>query len=553
MKLVLSESQLKSLVNVITEASDDKKNVMFVGDSLSAGPNWTWNYKLSEKYPDWKSTHIAKVGITTNTMKGLLENELKNKKYDIVFIWGGTNDMFSNINEDNAYDNLKEMARMVKNQGGKTFILSGYDVPSVMTDEKLKKLYESGKTLCDSLGCLLKGKRKLINLQDLIERGIPNAKVIKKISDDNLSSTDGIHLGSNSNTIIANKVANYLLGKLENEKDTSDKSFSGLGLLDKLKNFLMNPFGFFGNKKELTNDLLKGLESIKEFYFKSSNVSVISEDKTYEYVKGKPMEQNKAIEYIQTALQLLGFSLTKYGIDGFFGPETKQAVKKFQKELGVKEDGKVNRDILNKLIQMIKEKGITDEDFVKLQLSKTGSYDETSDIKLSGDRYEKEAYQLHGQDFIERVKEIAKKVNLDYKLILATMKHESGLNPSAQNPNSYATGLIQFMPSTAKSLGTSVSELKNMSALEQLDYVEDFYMNHKRAGLTPKVKSVEDSYFLVFYPRAVGETDDFVLGSEVSDDRVETIAKQNSGFDKNKDGEITRGEVKNFIKRNWSV
>lgn len=553
MKLVISENQLKNLVNVITEASDNKKKVLFVGDSLSAGPNWTWNYQLSDKYPDWQVTHIAKPGITTNTMKNLLVNELQNKKYDFVFIWGGTNDMFSNIIESDTIENLKEMARMVKKQGGTTFILSGYDVASVMTDEKLKKLYESGKTLCDSVGCILRGKRKLLNLQDLIERGIPNAKVIKRISDDNLISNDGIHLGTNGNSIIANKVANYLLGKLEKEKETSDKSFLGLGLLDKIKNFLLNPFGFLGGKKDLTNDLIKGLESIREFYFKPINTSIISEEKTYEYVKGKPMEQSKAIEYIQTALQLLGFSLPKYGIDGVFGPETKQAVKKFQKELGTQEDGKVTSDLADELIQTIRDKGITDEDFVKLQLSKTGSYDEVSELKLSGDKYEKQAYQLHGEEFIGKVKEIAKKVSMNYKLILATMAHESGFNPSAQNPDTKATGLIQFIPTTASKLGTSVGELKNMSALEQLKYVEDFYMGHNRAGLTQKVKSVEDSYFLVFYPRAVGESDDFVLGSEVSPGRVKLIAQQNKGFDKDKKGFITVGDVKKFIRKNWSV
>lgn len=550
MKLILNENQLKYLVNGISESPKDKKNVLFIGDSLSAGPNWTWNYQLADKFPDWKSTHVAQPGITTNTMKGLLMTELRKQKYDLVFIWGGTNDMFSETDPDTTKDNLKQMAEEVKKQGGQTFILSGYDVQFVMTDEKLKKLYESGKTLCNSVSCLLKGKRKLIRLQDLIEQGIPNAKVIKRISDDSLTSSDGIHLGSNSSGIIANKVAGYLLSKLEKSK--SEDSIPGLGLLEKLRNFLMNPFGLFGGKKELTNDLVKGLESIKEFYFKT-NTTIISEDKTYEYIKGKPIEQSKAIEYIQTALQLLGFSLQKYGIDGIFGAETKQAVKKLQMELGLKEDGKVTRSLLDKIIQMIKDKGITDEDFVKLQLSKTGSYDEVSDLKLSGDRYENLAQEKHGNQFINRVKEIGKKVGLDYKLILATMYHESGIDEKAQNPNSKATGLIQFMPSTARALGTNVNELKNMSPMEQLDYVEDFYVGHKNAGLIQKVKSVEDTYFLVFYPYAVGKPDDFVLGSEVSNDRVKLIAQQNSGFDKENKGYITVGDVKKFIRKKWSI
>ena len=41
------------------------------------------------------------------------------------------------------------------------------------------------------------------------------------------------------------------------------------------------------------------------------------------------MKYSKMIENIQAALTFLGYPLSKFGIDGFFGPETANAIKKF--------------------------------------------------------------------------------------------------------------------------------------------------------------------------------------------------------------------------------
>jgi hypothetical protein len=114
---------------------------------------------------------------------------------------------------------------------------------------------------------------------------------------------------------------------------------------------------------------------------------------------------------------------------------------------------------------------------------------------------------------------------------------------------SRATGLIQFMPFTAKSLGTSVDSLKNMSAIQQLKYVEQFYNKHR--NLIPLISSPEEAYLLVFYPAAVGKPDNYVLG-DTSRKRA-IIAKQNKPFDKNNDKEITKGEILNYIRSKWGI
>ena len=67
MKIVISEEQLKTLVHLIKE-DNGKINVMFVGDSHSAGPEWTWNYLIAKDHPEWDVTQLAVEGMSTKWM-----------------------------------------------------------------------------------------------------------------------------------------------------------------------------------------------------------------------------------------------------------------------------------------------------------------------------------------------------------------------------------------------------------------------------------------------------------------------------------------------------
>lgn len=44
------------------------------------------------------------------------------------------------------------------------------------------------------------------------------------------------------------------------------------------------------------------------------------------------MKYSKMVENIQAALSFLGYPLPKYGVDGFFGPETANAILKFNED-----------------------------------------------------------------------------------------------------------------------------------------------------------------------------------------------------------------------------
>lgn len=144
--------------------------------------------------------------------------------------------------------------------------------------------------------------------------------------------------------------------------------------------------------------------------------------------------------------------------------------------------------------------------------------------------------------FLDKVKQIAQRINCDYKDLLAVMNSESGLKTTAKNPNGGATGLIQFMPATARSLGTSTAALSRMSAVQQLDYVEKYFQkNIKTFGLTGKRLTAGDLYTLTFMPAKVK--------GEVLCSRGSKEYRANSGLDTNKDGQITKTELGNRVMR----
>lgn len=143
-----------------------------------------------------------------------------------------------------------------------------------------------------------------------------------------------------------------------------------------------------------------------------------------------------------------------------------------------------------------------------------------------------------GPEFLAKTKQVAKNLNCNYKDLLALMNSESSLDPKAVNKHTNATGLIQFMPKTAQYLGTSTEELKNMSALEQLDYVEKYLsMMKKSAGFksTDKLTSA-DLYALTFLPAYAKQE---VL-TQKNDGRRYTL---NAGLDLDKDGKITKTDL----------
>jgi hypothetical protein len=98
---------------------------------------------------------------------------------------------------------------------------------------------------------------------------------------------------------------------------------------------------------------------------------------------------------------------------------------------------------------------------------------------------------------------------------------------------STATGLIQFLESTAQGLGTSTEALAQMTRAEQMEYVQSYLEPY--AG---RIKNFGDLYMAIHWPRGVGQDDDFVMYREGSREYT-----ANRGLDANGDGTVTRGET----------
>ena len=149
----------------------------------------------------------------------------------------------------------------------------------------------------------------------------------------------------------------------------------------------------------------------------------------------------------------------------------------------------------------------------------------------------------HGSDVGTRLEELSLAHGWDVNAIAAVIKIESGGNPKAVNKLSGATGLIQFMPSTAVSLGTTVEALRGMSALDQLDFVERYFQN-ALGGFVPS--DAGDYYVAVFMPAYIGRQSSDVIAT-----KGEKVYDQNAGLDVDGNGKLTVGDTRTVFHRTY--
>jgi hypothetical protein len=96
----------------------------------------------------------------------------------------------------------------------------------------------------------------------------------------------------------------------------------------------------------------------------------------------------------------------------------------------------------------------------------------------------------------------AERLGASPRALANLIRFESGWRSTAVNPTSGASGLIQFMPSTAKSLGTTVEAIRSMSSAEQWPLVERYLAPYRG-----RVGDPIDLFMAVFYPAAIGRPD----------------------------------------------
>ncbi len=112
------------------------------------------------------------------------------------------------------------------------------------------------------------------------------------------------------------------------------------------------------------------------------------------------------------------------------------------------------------------------------------------------------------KDFGQKVISISDDLGIKPEWLMAVMYNETAftLDSKIKNPNSSATGLIQFTEATAENLDTTVDELVAMSNVDQLDYVKKYLKPY-----ASKMDSLSNTYLAVFFPKALYEADTFIF------------------------------------------
>ncbi len=114
--------------------------------------------------------------------------------------------------------------------------------------------------------------------------------------------------------------------------------------------------------------------------------------------------------------------------------------------------------------------------------------------------------------FAAKVIKIATELGVNPDYLMACMYFETAgtFDPAIQNSTTKATGLIQFMPSTALGLGTTIQALAAMSNVQQLDYVRKYFLQFRS-----RLKTLGDVYLTIFYPAAVGKPSTYTFPDSV--------------------------------------
>ncbi len=143
--------------------------------------------------------------------------------------------------------------------------------------------------------------------------------------------------------------------------------------------------------------------------------------------------------------------------------------------------------------------------------------------------------------FREKVIAVGANLGIEPNHIMACIALETGrtFDPAIKNPQSSATGLIQFMDSTAKALGTTTERLARMDHIEQMDYVEKYFlMTAKNIGVPTSAWSLGDLYFSIFSPSGIKKQPDDPIYR-----KGQRAYAVNTFHDRNKDGVITKREI----------
>jgi len=224
---------------------------------------------------------------------------------------------------------------------------------------------------------------------------------------------------------------------------------------------------------------------------------------------------------IQARLNALGAN-PPLDVDGISGPNTIAAIQAFQSSHGITADGVVGPITLAAM-------GMTGSETAPTKPSASGS----GIIAVRGLETKSDAFK----NKLVQVSQ-ALGINPDWLATVISFESKGTFAPDVQNPQSKATGLIQFIRPTATQLGTTLNDLAAMTDIQQLDYVYRYFKDI----VGRRMRNLDDVYLAVFMPKYMGYSSDTVAASAGTKEY-----EQNAGFDREGKGYFTVGDITGTI------
>ncbi len=449
----------------------------------------------------------------------------------------------NNILDESEINNLKNINTTDGENG--TNILSDYDLKGLYNninkkieeeystkspEEIYKKAISEGTTPESFLQTISSKIEVLDGLTKLRQES--SDKIIEQIQnriDDLITKSQNIDKKLKEKYLDSKEEIKKLQNKSKEYEQTAQNNANNIEKLNNNTIYLESEIKALSNNEENKNDIENKQKELKKI-----NKTINKFHSSYSEALDKQSETNSKIKKINLD-KILDEIKTN-------DKELKNKIEPLEEKINL-EKNSAKTDIANYKQQIYNLTSIQDYAIQEIQSQNPSEeyYDSdmetyTYDSQALKEKWKNKAPQL-SDGFYNKATEVAKRVGCDANVLLGLMMSESGLKSSVVNKSSGATGLIQFMPSTAKILGTSTAALKKMSAEQQLVYVEKYLQNCKKAaGFKSGDKlNAGTMYTLVFLP-AFAKKDTLAI-------KGDKYYNANAGLDVNKDGKITKNDL----------
>lgn len=342
----------KGLMKIANEFIDYLGEDAFVEDIVLTGSLANFNWSEFSDFDLHIIVDVDKFGKQKDTFKELfnLKKQVFNDKHDIK-IFGYDVELYAQ--DQTESHKSSGVYSLMEDKWIHTPVKDKVQIDRDVIESKVKNWHEKIDNAIDELKgeSLESGKKKIESLKE-------------KLKEYRKSGLEDKGELSYENLVFKFLRRDGTIEKLfDAANDFTDKELSiEQSISESIKKYLQS------NPKVLTEQInfVDVLEKSKflQFMFK-----LAEGNKTYKYIP-KGIQYDKDVEAIQIALQFLGFSLPKWGIDGKFGPETENAVKEFQSKMNITSDGKLDAFDLRYLTALLVMRNFSDEDLNSIQKQK---------------------------------------------------------------------------------------------------------------------------------------------------------------------------------------